>query len=98
MPPPKHIYYAKYPSHCHNAPVVIVKSKNGGHATQNCTQCGNAETLDIGAMPLYFYCPICNKPVERVKRTKSLFDCPRCKIKWELHTLVPEWKDLFPDS
>ncbi len=93
--PPKHIYYSKFPSLCHNASVVIVKSKNGEYVTQNCTKCGNADPLDISGVPT-FYCPVCNKPVERVKRTKSLYDCRHCKIKWELATIVPDWKELFP--
>lgn len=95
--PPKHIYYAKYPSHCHRASVVIVKN-DAGRVSQHCTQCGNAEPLDLGAMPEYFHCPLCNKPVTRVKRTKTLFECSRCSIKWELEQIVPAWRELFPDT
>jgi len=93
---PKHVYYGNFPSPCHGVPTVIVKSKNGGYVTQNCTQCGDADHVDIPALPLYFHCPVCDTPVERVKRTKSVYECRHCKIKWELHTLVPEWSSLFP--
>ena len=96
MATPKHIYYGKFPSQCHDAPTVLVKSKNGGYVTQNCTKCGDADHIEVAAMPEYFFCPLCDKPVERVKRTKSMYDCKRCQIKWELHTIVPEWSDLFP--
>jgi hypothetical protein len=74
---------------------VIVKSKNGSYVTQNCSQCGTAEPVDVETLPT-IYCILCNKPVERVKRTKSVFECRHCKIKWEFATLVPDWKELFP--
>ena len=96
MPAPKHIYYGKRTSTCHGKPTVIVKSKQGEYVTANCTKCGDADHVDIEALPDYFFCPVCDKPVERVKRTKSMFECKRCQIKWELHTIVPEWKELFP--
>lgn len=97
MANPKHIYYGKYPSLCHNASTVIVKSKSGGFVTQNCTKCGDADQIQVEAMPDYFFCPVCDKPVERVKRTKSMFECRRCQIKWDLVTIVPEWSELFPE-
>lgn len=93
--PPKHIYYSKYPSPCHNAGMVIVKNKNGPYVSQNCSECGEQQPLDIESLPT-FYCPVCDKPVERVKRTKSMYDCPRCKIKWEWTTIVPAWQELYP--
>lgn len=94
--PPRHIYYGKYPSSCHNSSTVLVKNKTAGQVSLNCSQCGSPAPLDIETMPSFLYCPVCDKPVERVKRTKTMFDCPRCQIKWELQTLVPEWTDLFP--
>lgn len=94
--PPRHIYYGKYPSSCHSSSTVLVKNKTAGQVSLNCTRCGSPAPLDIETMPSFLYCPVCDKPVERVKRTKTMFDCPRCQIKWELQTLVPEWTDLFP--
>lgn len=83
-------------SPCHNAASVIVKSREGGLVTQNCTVCGKRRSLKYSELPT-LKCSKCNVLLTQgVNGNKNYaYTCKVCDSSWVLADLVFPWQELF---
>jgi hypothetical protein len=84
------------PSRCCNAEALLVKSREGGYVSKNCTHCnksGYAQPSDIEP----FEC--CGKiwPVVIINKNYH-WQCGVCQTTAMVADYVPKWSDLFPYS
>ncbi len=86
-------------SNCHNQPRLLVQSMEGGFVTQNCSACGQFNTLSDAEwrlLDLWVACPECRKRMRAGMVAKNYgFICPGCDIAITLASILPRWEDLI---
>jgi hypothetical protein len=92
--PKKLTLNGKYPSPCCGKPTIIVRSRPGGFVTQNCSQCGLPKSIRLEELPA-LTCTRCQVALVPFKPKNYFYACPRCKVQWELASLIPPWHELF---
>jgi hypothetical protein len=84
-------------SGCCRAASIIVRSREGGFVTQNCSACGRPRAVTPSELPQRF-CERCESELEVVLREKNYtYHCRTCNSFWEVATLVPHWSELFSE-
>ncbi len=96
----------KHPSQCCNRPTVIVRSREGGAVTQNCSECGSRQYIWQDEIPPV-QCSKCKvvleldqrerppQPGKKDKRGSYFYACPICHGQWDVASLVPPWSAHF---
>ena len=79
-----------------NGPRMIVKSRDGGFVSQDCTKCGKSGYLPFNDLPV-LHCSLCKS---RLKTYISVYKnycykCEECKTDFELAAIVPLWSEHF---
>jgi len=94
----KQLLYTERWSSCHHAPCLIVRSRKGGLATQNCIMCGEPAPLSLDEIPK-FKCEECHHliiPFINHYKTYA-FCCDNCGASYLLGDLVPHWDEYFEE-
>lgn len=83
-------------SQCHNAPSLLVRSREGGFVSQNCLKCGHPNYVSIDQLPKLI-CEICygDLKIGTNRERNYEYSCPKCERKWVLADKLPHWSDLF---
>ncbi len=82
---------------CNNDETLIVKSREGGFVTQNCTQCEKPYSISLEELPDLF-CGECDEKLEVFISSLTrnyTYRCHECNTSVELASIVPNWQDLF---
>jgi uncharacterized protein YbaR (Trm112 family) len=84
---------------CHNAPMLIVRSRKGGLVTKNCINCGEPNKIVFDELPNTLPCPTCLQPMDLfIDRYKSYaYACKKCKKDYLLGDLIPHWDEYFDE-
>jgi hypothetical protein len=84
------------PSRCHRVDSIIVRSRDGGFVTQNCSECGKPRALRETELP-DLICGACEADLEKGRSPSAnyQYSCGECGLRWLLAFLVPAWDDLF---
>lgn len=87
---PYHIF-SESKSKCCEARQIILRSREGGYVTQNCSNCGKPSSVSICELP--DYCPKCERAAEKVMIDKNYgYKCRNCG-EFEVASIVPSWRD-----
>jgi hypothetical protein len=86
-------------SRCCRSPSQIVRSREGGFVTQNCTSCGKPRALPKDEIP-ELVCPACRiELITFINSDKNYaYKCRECNLSSELASLVPHWSEVFDYS
>jgi hypothetical protein len=90
------ILNGKRPSQCCSLPTILVRSRDGGWITQNCSdpKCGKPYKIFTPEMP-DLRCNQCGSQLTALIRHNYFYRCDRCDLEWELAPLLPDWHELF---
>jgi len=90
------VFYARGSSACCGAGLMIVRSREDGFVTKNCTACGKPEYLRIRDFP-NVPCPFCSRPFvsQRLDGTNYHFVCLACEKQVKVADVAPEWSEKF---
>lgn len=85
-------------SYCHDAPTMIVKSRDGGFVTQDCVECGTPRALSFSELP-EIKCEKCGRVLitGRDERKNYIYQCNNCHRNILLWDMVPHWSEYFED-
>lgn len=86
----------KYVSSCCGKPTILVRSREGGFVTQNCSRCGVPKSIRLDELP-QLICTRCKGQLLPFKRQNYMYECAPCGVEWELAQLVPPWHELFDE-
>ena len=90
-------------SACHSQPTWIVRSKEGGFITENCSECGKHTTLSRKGfydLDICVACPQCANVMSKImlpkdkKAANYSFACEPCGIFIRFADVLPDWKDI----
>src|SRR5437588_4299458 len=92
----KMILHGKNPSPCCSLPTILVRSRDGGWVTQNCSEakCGLPYKIVESELP-DLRCRECDAQLTTFLRRNYFYPCKRCELEWELPLMLPEWHELF---
>jgi hypothetical protein len=90
------IVNGRYPSSCCQRPTIVVRSREGGFVTQNCSQCGVPKSISEDELPS-LTCTRCKVALEAYKAQNYFYRCPACASSWELAKIIPHWSKLFDE-
>lgn len=96
-------------SKCHKETTLLVKSKSRGYVSQNCSTCGQLDTItfeEIRELALWVSCPECRREMtlqqlseikgEKLASANYGYSCSYCLHYLLLADLLPEWDDIMP--
>jgi len=88
--------YSKQTSECCGARARIVRSRDGGMVSQNCTRCGKPNYVRPADFPPV-QCAACGTllVIKKQDGTNYYFVCAKCNTQAKIADLVPDWSDLF---
>jgi predicted RNA-binding Zn-ribbon protein involved in translation (DUF1610 family) len=91
--------FSKDRSRCCGYPARLVKSRDGGFVSQNCTKCGKSNWVNKSQLP-DLKCPRCDLQMkietEDSRGRKSFsYLCPKCGQRQVLSEMLPIWSELF---
>ena len=86
---------ANRPSFCCRAPQLLVRSRQGGFVTCNCSKCGRPNYVGREQLPA-IRCEKCGTAMESGKQWSNYcYKCGRCGHSFELWTRLPWWHEHF---
>src|SRR5437867_2133242 len=90
----KHLYGTR--SGCCSSQSLIVRSREGGFVTQNCTNCGKPRSIRAHELPEET-CGSCNRALEvyRNQNKNFAYRCKSCGVAHEVASIVPSWEQVF---
>jgi len=85
-------------SPCCHSPSLIVKSREGGFVTQNCTACGKPRAISFAELPP-LGCSRCGHRLEAFRDAYSnyCYRCPACRLEFQLAEVIPHWAEYFEE-
>jgi DNA-directed RNA polymerase subunit RPC12/RpoP len=90
------ILNGRFASGCCGKPTIIVRSRQGGFVTQNCSRCGKSNSVSLSELPS-LKCTKCRRALVSITRKNYFYQCLKCDLEWELPLLVPHWSELFDE-
>ena len=89
-------------SWCHKAPTLLVQSMSGGFVTANCSVCNSSSNLradDFNRLDIWVDCPKCRTRLQKTTIFGNYgFECPDCKWRCILASLVPHYTQRSVDA
>ncbi len=88
------ILNGKHPSRCCEQPTILVRSRDGGFVTQNCSNCGVPRGITLKELP-ELACGRCGQELTVVKHQNYFYKRAPCGLSHALHALIPAWNEWF---
>lgn len=88
------ILYGEKKSKCCKVPTILVRSREGGFVTQNCSKCQKPYPIRLQELPT-LYCGECKGKLEAYQEQNYFYRCINCGFSWELSSIIPYWNEEF---